>query len=144
MKNDIYKRNLKKFSSTTLFVITRHTYVSNMDTLSQTMARGWSYLRHLTQNLYLFIDDWPFYEEVFWYLCQNSGLSFFLATSTHKRCPCQRISPFDYFSTFYYFLEKNGQNGPVPWFVIKCPFLTHRCVLVWQTLLPKTSFKILL
>ena len=36
-------------------------------------------------------------------LYQKSGLSFFLATSTYKRIPCQRISLFDYFSTFFYF-----------------------------------------
>ena len=77
-----------------------------MGTLSQTMARGWSYLGHLTRNLYMSIDYWPFCEEVFWKLCQNSGLSFLLATSTHKRTPCQTISFFEYFFTFFYFVEK--------------------------------------
>ena len=105
-----FKRNLKKVSSATLFVITRHTYVSNMDTLSQTMVRGWSYLRHLTRNLYIFIDDWPFCEEVLWKFCQNLSLSFFLATRTHKRSPCQMISLFEYFFTFFYFVKKS-QNG---------------------------------
>ena len=114
MKNDIYKHNLKTLSSATLFVIPRHTYVSNMGTLSQTMTRGWSYLGHLTRNLYMSIDDWPFCEEVFWKLCQNSCLSFFLATSTHKRTPCQRISFFEYFFTFFYFVEKTVKMAVVP------------------------------
>jgi hypothetical protein len=39
IKNDIYKNNLKKLSSATLFAIPRYTYVSNMGTLSQTMPR---------------------------------------------------------------------------------------------------------
>jgi len=58
MENDIYKHNLKKLSSAILFVITRQTYVSNMGTLSQTMVHRWSYLGHLSRNLYMFIDDW--------------------------------------------------------------------------------------
>ena len=103
MKNDIYKHNLKKLSSATLFSIPRHTYLSNMGTLSQTMARGCSYLGHLTRNLYMFIDDRTFCEEVFWKHCKKSCLSFFLSTSTHKRTPCQRISFFEYFFTFFYF-----------------------------------------
>ena len=89
-----------------MFAIPRHTYVSNMGTLSQTMARGWSYLGHLTRNLYMFIDDWPFCEKVLWKFCQNSILSFSLATSTHIRSPCQRICFFGYFFTFFYFFEK--------------------------------------
>ena len=114
MKNDIYKTNLKKLSSATLFVITRHNYVSNMATLLQTMPRGCSSLRHLTRNLYMFIDDWLFCEEVFWKHCQNSCLSFFLSTSTHKRTPCQRISFFVYFFTFFYFVEKIVKMVVVP------------------------------
>ena len=109
MKNDIYKTNLKTLNSATLLVITRHTYVSNMDTLSQTMPREWSYLGHLIRNLYMFIDDWPFYEKVFCILCQNSSLSFILSTNTHKRTPCQRISFFEYFH--FFFVWENGQNG---------------------------------
>ena len=104
----------KKISSVTLFVMTRHTYVSNMGTLSQTMAQEWSYLRHLTRNLYMFIDDWPFCDKVLWKLCQNSGLSFFLATSTHKRSPCQRISLFEYFFTFFNFFQKTVKMVVVP------------------------------
>ena len=121
MKNDIYKHNLKILISATLFVITRHTYVSNMGTLSQTMARGWSYLGHLTRNLYMSIGDWPFCEEVFWKLCQNSGLSLFLATSTHKRTPCQKISFFEYFSLSFILLKKRS----------KCPsclFIQRGCI----------------
>jgi len=125
MKNHIYKHNLKKLISATLFVTTRHTQVSNMGTLSQTMARGWSYLGHLTRNLYMSIDDWPFCEEVFWKLCQNSGLSFFLATSTHKRSPCQRISLFEYFFIFFIFFEKNGQNGP-------CAIICDKVSIYWH------------
>ena len=77
-----------------------------MGTLSQTMARGWSYLGHLNRNLYMFIDNWYFCEQVFWKLCQNSCLSFFLATSTHESTPCQRISFSEYFFTFFDFFLK--------------------------------------
>ena len=104
---------MKKLISATLFVITKHTYVSNMDTLSQTMARGWSYLVHLTRNLHMFIDDWPFCEKVLWIICQNSCFSFFLETSTHKRTPCQMISFFEYFFTFFDFFEKKVKMAAV-------------------------------
>ena len=70
------------------------------------MPREWSYLGHLIRNLYIFIDDWSFCEEVFWKLCQNSSLSFILSTNTHKMTPCQRISFFEYFFTYFYFFEK--------------------------------------
>ena len=55
-----------------------------------------------------------FCEEVLRKLCQNSSLSFFLATSTHKKTSCQRISFFQYFLTFFYFFWKKGQKWPVP------------------------------
>ena len=60
MRNDIYKHNLKKLSSATLFEISRHTNVSNMGTLSQTIPRKWSYIDHLSRNLYMFIDGRSF------------------------------------------------------------------------------------
>ena len=41
-----------------------------------------------------------------WTICQKLSLSFFIATSTHKRTPCQRNSSFEYFLNFFYFCEK--------------------------------------
>ena len=101
---------LKLFLAT-MFVITTHAYLWNMGTLSQTMVHRWSYLGHLTRNLYMFIDDLAFCEEVLWKFCQNSSLSFFLGTSTHIRSPCQRICFFEYFFTFFLIFRKNDQNG---------------------------------
>ena len=106
MKNDIYKNNLKKLSSVTLFPMPSYTYVPNMDTLSQTMPREWSHLDRLAWNLYMFIDDRAFCEELSWKVCQNSSLSFFLTTSTHKRTLCWRISFFDVFFIFFDFFQK--------------------------------------
>ena len=58
----IFIKIIWKLVLTTMFAIPRHTYVSNMDTLSQTMARRWPKLGHLTRNLYMSIDDRPFCE----------------------------------------------------------------------------------
>ena len=109
MKNDIYKSNFKKLSSVTLFPIPSYTYVPNMVTLSQNMTQEWSHLRCLDWNLYMFIDDWAFCEVLFWKVCNNSSLLFLLATSTHKRTPCRRISSFDVFFIFFEFFQKKSK-----------------------------------
>jgi hypothetical protein len=138
MKNDIYKHNLKKLSSATLFVITRQTYVSNMGTLSQTMVHRWSYLGHLTRNLYMFIDDWSFCEEVLWNFFQNSSLSFSLATSTHIRSPCQRIYFFGYFFTFFYFFEKMVKIDP--WHNLLQKVICMMKKMIWMSYLDSSHF----
>ena len=109
MKNDIYKHNLKKLTLETMFLIPRYTYVPNMATLSQTMPREWSYLGRLVWNLYMFIDDRPFCELFVWKVWWKSSLSFILSTNTHNRTPCQRTSRFDYFLTFFYFVQKGSK-----------------------------------
>ena len=109
MKNDIYKTNLKKFSSVTFFPITIYKYVKNMGTLPQTMPREWSYLGRLAWNLYMFIDHRLFCEWFFWKVCQKSSLSFLLATSTHKSTPCRRIYFFDVFFIFFEFFQKKSK-----------------------------------
>ena len=47
MKNDICEINFKTLSSTTLFPISKYTYVQNIGTLSQNMPREWSYVDRL-------------------------------------------------------------------------------------------------
>ena len=106
MKNDIYKNNLKNLSWVTLLTIPRYTYVPNMDTLSQTMPKKWSYPGRLTWNPYIFIDDRRFCEVIFCKVWQKSCLLFFLSTSTHKRTPCQRISFFEIFFILFELFEK--------------------------------------
>ena len=110
----IFTKIFWKLFLATMFSISRHNCVSNMDTLSQTMPREWSYLVHLIRNLYMYIDDWSFCEEVFWKLCQDLSLSFLLATSIHKRTPCQNILFFEYFFNFFYFVEKMVKMAAMP------------------------------
>ena len=47
-----------------------------------------------------------FVKKFFCKLCQNSSLSFILPTRTQESTPCQRISFFEYFFTFFDFFEK--------------------------------------
>ena len=112
-KNDIFISNLKKLSSATLFAIRRHTYVSNMGTLSKTMPQEWSYLGYLSRNLNMFVDDRPFCERIFWKFRQKSSLSFFLPSNTHQRIPCQRISFFEFCFTLLYFFQKTLKMAAV-------------------------------
>ena len=46
-----------------------------------------------------------------------------------------------FFLTLVY-LFNNGVTIPVAKFVINCPYFTHGCDLVWQTMLAKRVFKI--
>ena len=112
MKNDIYKNNLKKLSSVTLLQIPRYTYVPNMGILSQTMPREWSYIDHLSRNLYIFVERWSFCEELFWELCQNTCLSFLLATSIHKKFHAKGFHFLSIFPHSFTFLKKRSKCPP--------------------------------
>ena len=59
----------------------------------------------------MFIHDRPFCEDFFCKFCQKSSLSFFIATSTHIRSPCQRNSFFEMFINLFHFFLKSDQNG---------------------------------
>ena len=57
-------------------------------------------LGHLDWKPWMFIHDRPCCEASFSKSCQNSSLSFFMASSTHTRRACERI----HFFNFCYFL----------------------------------------
>ena len=117
MENNIYKNNFKKLSSTQLFPISRYTYVPNMDILSQTMSREWSYLDHLDWNLYMFIDNRLFVKYLFGKFVEIQVYHFFLSTSTHKSSPWQRNSFFEVYFIFFEFFEKFVKMAgmAIPW-----------------------------
>ena len=75
-----------------------------------------------------------FVNEFFWKVCQNLSLSFFLATSTHKRTPCQRIS-FLNFSSFSLMFFKIGSKSWAHRFIAKTRIFQHHVCLLHRILL---------
>ena len=57
-------------------------------------------------------------------------------------CALAKHTAKSFFLTLVYLLN-NGMTIPVAKFVINCPYFTHGCDLVWQTMLAKRVFKIL-
>ena len=72
----------------------------------------------------MFIDDRLFCDGFFSKICQKLSLWFLLATSTHKRTPCQRISFFGVFFILFEFSKINSN-------------LNSKCVIVWSEIFPK-------
>ena len=62
-------------------------------------------LGHLDWKPWMFIHDWPYWEAIFFKKIQNSSLSFFMASSTHKRTTCERIAFFWVFVIFFDFFQ---------------------------------------
>ena len=111
MENDIYKTKLKNLSSVTLLHIPRYTYVTNIDTLTQTIPRKWSYLGRLTWNPYMFIDDRTFCEVIFCKVWKKNQVYNFSCQLVHIRgLHAKRFLIFLYFY-FLWVIRKHGQNG---------------------------------
>ena len=106
MKNDSYKNNLKTQLGNIVFPY-QHTPA----------GQKWWHCHKLCRvnghNLVIWpwnplmpIGGRPSFVWFFCKVCENSSLSFFLATSGHKRSRFQRISFFEYIFKFFEFFEK--------------------------------------